>query len=205
MTRPWILGLTGGIGSGKSTVAALFAELGVPVVDADQVARELVAPGTPALAAIQQHFGGDILLADGTLDRAALRQRIFHDQAAKQWLEQLLHPRIREALILACQQAVGPYVILMAPLLLENGLQSLVQRVLSVDVSVDTQIARTCRRDQNDPALVQRIIASQIARADRLAASDDVLNNENGDLSALRAQVKVLHSNYLQDAAQHRS
>lgn len=204
MSTPWILGLTGGIGSGKSTVAALFAELGVPVVDADQVARDLVAPGTPALAAITAHFGSDILQDDGSLDRAALRQRIFHDPLAKQWLEQLLHPRIREQLLAACRQATGPYVILMAPLLLENGLQTLVQRVLSIDVSVETQIARTCQRDQNDAALVQRIIASQISRSARLAASNDVIDNENRDVDALRAQVKVLHCNYLQQATQHR-
>ena len=204
MSTPWILGLTGGIGSGKSTVAALFAELGVPVIDADQVARDLVAHGTPALAAITAHFGSDILQDDGSLDRAALRQRIFHDSLAKQWLEQLLHPLIRNQLLTDCQQATGPYVILMAPLLLENGLQTLVQRVLSIDVSEETQLARTCQRDHNDPGLVQRIIASQVSRRDRLAASDDIIDNENRDLATLRAQVKVLHCNYLQQATQHR-
>ena len=199
----WILGLTGGIGSGKSTVANLFAAEGVTVVDADAIARELVAPGQPALQQIAAHFGPGVLNDAGELDRAALRRLIFANERQKQWLNQLLHPLIRETLLQRCQKANSDYVILMAPLLFENGLDQAVQRTLCVDVSEQTQIARTCQRDGNSPELVQAIMTSQLTRAERLQRSDDRIDNEGSDLGALRERVRELHITYLALSAQH--
>lgn len=199
----FIVGLTGGIGSGKSTVANLFSELGVPVIDADLLARELVGPGSAALAAIHARFGDTMLLADGSLDRAQMRQQIFADPLQRRWLEALLHPQIRSAILHACQQNTAAYVILMAPLLFENKLETLVNRVLTVDVSVETQIARTCQRDGNDRTLVEAIIAAQVPRDTRLALSHDVIDNEQRSLEQLRAHVSQLHINYLAFASQH--
>jgi len=199
----WILGLTGGIGSGKTTVANLFAAEGVTVIDADAIARELVAPGQPALQQISAHFGPGVLNAAGELDRAALRRLIFADEQHKQWLNQLLHPLIRETLLQRCQEASSDYVILMAPLLFENGLDRAVQRTLCIDVSEQTQIARTCQRDGNNPELVQAIMTSQLARAERVQRSDDKIDNEGSDLNTLRERVRELHITYLALSAQH--
>lgn len=199
----WILGLTGGIGSGKTTVANLFAAQGVPLVDADQIARELVMPGRPALGQIVEHFGPQILRADGSLDRATLRTCVFQDEAQKQWLNALLHPLIREELQRRCQEAQGPYVILVAPLLFENGLENQVQRTLGIDVSEETQLARTCRRDGNSPELVRAIMASQLSRSERAKRCDDLLDNDHPSLNELAAQVKRLHLNYLALSSQH--
>ena len=199
----WILGLTGGIGSGKTTVANLFAAEGVVVVDADAIARELVAPGQPALQQITAHFGPGVLNATGELDRAALRRLIFADEQQKQWLNQLLHPLIRETLLQRCREASSAYVILMAPLLFENGLDRTVQRTLCIDVSEQTQIARTCQRDGNSPELVQAIMDSQLSRVERLQRSDDQIDNEGNDFDALRERVRQLHITYLALSAQH--
>ena len=199
----WILRLTGGIGSGKTTVANLFAAEGVVVVDADAIARELVALGQPALQQIAAHFGPGVLNAAGELDRATLRRLIFADERQKQWLNQLLHPLIRETLLQRCQEASSDYVILMAPLLFENGLDQAVQRTLCVDVSEQTQIARTCQRDGNTSELVQAIMASQLTRAERLQRSDDSIDNEGSDLNALRERVRELHITYLTLSSQH--
>ena len=201
----WILGLTGGIGSGKTTVANLFAAEGIPLVDADQVARELVEPGQTAWRAIRDRFGSAILKADGRLNRAELRARVFGDEQQKQWLNELLHPLIREALLRRCLAAQGPYVILVAPLLFENGLESQVQRTLGIDVSEETQLARTCRRDGNPPELVRAIMASQLSRSERAKRCDDLLNNDHQSLDELAAQVKRLHLNYLALSSQHPS
>jgi dephospho-CoA kinase len=199
----WILGLTGGIGSGKSTVAHLFAAEGVAIVDADLIARELVLPGQPALLQIVNHFGGQILNANGELDRGALRQQIFAHPQEKQWLNQLLHPLIRNALLQRCREASGNYVILMAPLLFENALEPWVNRTLCIDVSEQTQIARTCQRDGNTPELVQAIMASQLPRAERLQRSDDHIDNDHLTPSELQHAVRQLHIKYLALSSQH--
>lgn len=199
----WILGLTGGIGSGKTTVANLFAAEGITVVDADAIARELVAPGQPALRQIAAHFGSGVITGAGELDRAALRRLIFADAQHKQWLNQLLHPLIRETLLQRCQEASGDYAILMAPLLFENGLDQAVQRTLCIDVSEQTQIARTCQRDGNSPELVQAIMAAQLGRSERLQRSDDRIDNEGHDFDLLRQRVRELHITYLALSSQH--
>ena len=205
MMSSWILGLTGGIGSGKTTVANLFAAEGIPLVDADQVARELVEPGQTAWRAIRDRFGSAILQADGRLNRAELRARVFGDEQQKQWLNELLHPLIHEELLRRCLAAQGPYVILVAPLLFENGLESQVQRTLGIDVSEETQLARTCHRDGNPPELVRAIMASQLSRSERAKRCDDLLNNDHQSLDELAAQVKRLHLNYLALSSQHPS
>ena len=173
----YIVGLTGGIGSGKTTIANLFHDLGVQSVDADLVAREVVMPGEPALAAIVQHFGAGILQQDGQLDRAMLRAKIFADETEKHWLNQLLHPLIRQRLLQQLQQCTSSYALLIAPLLLENKLQSYTDRVLVVDVPEKLQLSRTMQRDQVPAEQVQNILNSQISRPDRLHLADDVLLN----------------------------
>lgn len=196
----FIVGLTGGIGSGKSTVTALFTELGVQHVDADIVAREVVMPGTPCLAQIAGYFGDSVLLSSGELDRASLRQRIFSNAADKAWLEQLLHPAIRQQLLAQLQALSSPYALLVAPLLLENNLQRYVQRVLVVDVSEATQLARTMARDDASEQQIKSIMAAQISRQQRLQLADDVITND-ATADALRQQVTRLHQQYLRMAA----
>lgn len=191
------VGLTGGIGSGKSTVAAAFAALGITVVDADMVAREVVAPGSDALAQISAFFGPQVLGADGQLDRARLRAIVFADSAAKDWLNQLLHPRIRRQMLALLDNATSPYRILVAPLLLENQLHLLVDVVLVVDVAPETQLSRTMQRDQNSAELVQSIMAAQCNRAERLAAADYVIDNE-APPAMLADKVAKLHQVFLQ-------
>ncbi|WP_109432004.1 dephospho-CoA kinase [Aggregatibacter segnis] len=197
----YVVGLTGGIGSGKSTIAELFAELGVPIVDADLVARQVVEKNSPLLAEIATHFGPEILLEDGALNRAALREKIFANETQKQWLNQLLHPAIRHEMLrqLAAQQA--PYCIFMVPLLIENNLTALCQRILVVDVLEHTQVERACQRDNNQVEQIKRIMQSQVSRQERLKYADDVINN-NEDLIAslpqLKQKVLDLHHLYLQ-------
>lgn len=195
----YIVGLTGGIGSGKTTVANLFHDLGVQSVDADLVAREVVMPGEPALDAIVMHFGQDILQNDGQLDRAVLRTRIFADDAEKQWLNQLLHPLIRQRLLQQLQQCTSDYALLIAPLLLENKLQTYTDRVLVVDVPQELQLSRTIQRDQVPSEQVQNILNSQISRPDRLRLADDVLLN-TVPISQLQPQIQQLHARYQQFA-----
>jgi dephospho-CoA kinase len=195
----YIVGLTGGIGSGKTTIANLFHDLGVQSVDADLVAREVVMPGEPALAAIVQHFGAGILQQDGQLDRAVLRAKIFADETEKQWLNQLLHPLIRQRLLQQLQQCTSSYALLIAPLLLENKLQTYTDRVLVVDVPEELQLSRTMQRDQVPAEQVQNILQSQIARPERLRLADDVLLN-TVPVFALQPQIQQLHSRYQQFA-----
>jgi len=191
-----IIGLTGGIASGKTTVANLFIELGVDVIDADIVARDVVEPGTPALIKISEHFGPSILGDDGCLNRTALRRIIFADQAQKTWLNELLHPLIRDTIIVQLKNTTSPYCILVAPLLLENNMQTLVSRVLVVDTDTATQIKRTVLRDHTDTAQAEAIISAQIDRKNRLIKADDVIEN-SGMINSLTNGVKKLHDRYL--------
>lgn len=195
--KPWILGLTGGIGSGKSAVAEQFASLGVHMVDADQAARWVVEPGRPALRQIAQHFGDGVLLPTGELNRAALRERIFADPAERQWLERLLHPLIRSEIADHLARADSPYAIMVSPLLIESGQYRTVDRVLVVDVPEVLQIARTVARDQASEEQVRAILKVQAAREERLRHADDALVNDR-DLSWLRSEVERLHHFYLQ-------
>ena len=194
-----IIGVTGGIGAGKTAATDAFAELGIAVVDADLVAREVVEPGSSVLEQIRVHFGDDILLADGNLNRAKLRQIIFSDVAQKNWLNQLMHPAIRQALVaqLELAAAESPYVILSAPLLLENELEIMVDRVLVVDVNEEVQLQRASGRDGVNESQIQAIIDSQISRPERLAKADDVIDNSK-DLKCLIEQVKRFHKKYLE-------
>ncbi|MGL6427014.1 dephospho-CoA kinase [Aeromonas hydrophila] len=198
----YVVAITGGIGSGKTTVANQFAELGIEVVDADVIAREVVEPGTPALAAIAAHFGSDVITPDGQLDRRRLRERVFTDPQAKGWLNALLHPLIRTEMQRQCAAARSPYCLLVVPLLVENRLTALANRVLVIDVDEATQIERTCRRDGVSREQAQAILAAQASRAERLAAADDVLDNQNGTPEAIKSRILALHETYLAFASQ---
>ncbi|WP_395949382.1 dephospho-CoA kinase [Aeromonas mytilicola subsp. aquatica] len=198
----YVVAITGGIGSGKTSVANQFAALGIEVVDADLIAREVVEPGTPALAAIASHFGPGILDEQGRLDRRALRERIFSDPAAKSWLNALLHPIIRSEMLRQCAAANSPYCLLVVPLLVENRLTELADRVLVIDVDETTQIERTCRRDGVSLEQAQAILASQASRSERLAMADDVLDNQSGTTETIRERILVLHETYLAFASQ---
>ena len=192
----FVVGLTGGIGSGKSTVAGMFAALEIDLIDADVAAREVVAPGTTALAEIVEHFGTDILMADGSLDRRGLRRIIFHQKQEKHWLETLLHPLIRRWLTQQISDRRSAYCLLISPLLLETGQAEMVDRILVVDVSVETQIARTLARDGGEESTVRAIIAAQIGRNQRLEHGDDIIDNDL-PLQTLRQRVETLHQQYL--------
>ena len=197
----YVVGLTGGIGSGKSTIAELFAELGVPVIDADLVARQVVEKGSPLLAEIAAHFGPEILLEDGALNRAALREKVFNHEREKQWLNQLLHPAIRHEMLQQLAAQRMPYCIFMVPLLIENKLTALCQRVLVVDVSEQTQLTRASQRDNNPLPLIKNIMQSQVSRSERLQHADDVINNDadlSESLPQLKQKVLDLHHHYLQ-------
>ncbi|MCQ4262394.1 dephospho-CoA kinase [Stutzerimonas stutzeri] len=194
--KPWVLGLTGGIGSGKTAVADRFASLGAHVVDADQAARWVVESGRPALQQIVEHFGEDVLLQSGELDRATLRQRIFDDPAERQWLEKLLHPLIRAEVAQQLALADSSYAIMVSPLLIESGQYRQVGRVLVVDVPESLQIARTTARDQASEEQVRAILSAQVQREERLKHADDVLVNDR-DLSWLGVEVERLHRFYL--------
>ena len=193
-----IAGLTGGIGSGKSTVARLFGELGVHWVDADDVAREVVEPGTPALERIAKHFGEQILTSEGALDRAQLRGIVFQQPEERAWLESLLHPIIRDELIrqLNPENYQLPYVLLVSPLLLETDQHELVDRIFVIDVPKDVQLERTMARDTNSREQVERIIAAQMSREDRLARADEVIDNDR-PLDDVTRQVRELHERLL--------
>lgn len=199
----YIVALTGGISSGKSEVERRFRALGVHVADADVVAREVVAPGTPGLAEVVQAFGPGALGPDGTMDRAAMRRRVFADETARRRLEAIIHPRVRAALRTACEAAPGPYAIAAIPLFAEAGAEAYapwVDRVLVVDVPVEVQLERLLRRDGIDEALAWRMIRAQATRAERLTVADDVIVND-GPLDALDAEVARLHGQYLRLAA----
>jgi dephospho-CoA kinase len=192
----YVVGITGGIGSGKTAVSDRFADLGIKVVDADQASRVVVEPGRPALKEIEAHFGPTVIQADGTLDRAALRQRVFADEAERRWLEQLLHPQIAEYIATELASAESPYAILVSPLLVESGQVRFVDRILVVDVPEEVQISRTVARDTNSEDQVRRIMAAQSSREQRLLRADDVIVND-GPLDALNDQVEELHLLYL--------
>ncbi|MGL6627286.1 dephospho-CoA kinase [Aeromonas jandaei] len=198
----YVVAITGGIGSGKTTIANQFAELGIDVVDADVIAREVVESGTPALAAIADHFGPDIITPDGQLDRRRLREQVFSDPSAKAWLNALLHPLIRSEMQRQCAAARSPYCLLVVPLLVENKLTGLANRVLVVDVDEATQIERTCRRDGVTAEQAKAIIAAQASRSERLTAADDVIENANGSEMAIKARILTLHETYLAFASQ---
>jgi dephospho-CoA kinase len=196
MRRIFLVGLTGGIASGKTTVANLFAALGVPIIDTDLLAREVVAPGTALLGEIAGHFGPDILAADGSLDRRALRERVFKDPAERLWLEQRTHPAIRALTDERTHAAMGPYCMVAIPLLVETGGKERFQRVLVVDCEPDLQVARLMARDGIARAAAERMLAAQVPRAARLSVADDIIRND-GDLASLRSQVEKLHREYL--------
>lgn len=198
----YVVAITGGIGSGKTTIANQFAELGIDVVDADVIAREVVESGTPALAAIADHFGPDVITPDGQLDRRRLREQVFSNPSAKTWLNSLLHPLIRSEMQRQCAAARSPYGLLVVPLLVENKLTGLANRVLVVDVDEATQIERTCRRDGVTAEQAKAIIAAQASRSERLAAADDVIENANGSEVAIKARILTLHQTYLAFASQ---
>ncbi len=189
------IGLTGGIASGKTTVADLFAEFGVATIDADVAAREVVEPGTSGLQQIVDAFGPEVLDSAGALDRRKLRERVFADEKARERLEAILHPLIRARLLEQLDACRGPYAILIAPLLLETGLDALTDRVLVVDVPEDIQIQRVMQRDGSSEAQARAILAAQVSRTERLARADDVLDN-TVSLRALRPQVEALHHRY---------
>lgn len=195
--RPLVIGITGGIGSGKTAATDAFAELGITVVDADLVSREVVQPGQPALVQIVRHFGDSILLADGNLDRKALREIIFREPAAKTWLEALLHPLIRQQIIARLQQSDSPYTLLSSPLLLETDQQTLCSRTLVIDAPESLQLERTIVRDNSSMATIKAIMASQFSRQQRLDKADDVIVND-GDLITLRKSVHKMHETYLE-------
>ena len=193
----FIVGLTGGIGSGKTTVANLFAELGITLVDADIVAREVVAKGSEGLTRIIEHFGADVCQNDGSLNRIALREIIFNQPHQRDWLNNLLHPMIRNTMLKQVQQADSAYVIMVVPLLFENGLDKLVNTTLVVDVDPKLQISRTSERDKVASTQVEQIILSQMPREQRLSKADDIIDNQ-GQLNSLRSKVASLHHKYLE-------
>lgn len=198
----FIVGLTGGIGSGKTTVADMFAALGVDIIDADVVAREVVKVNSPALITIVKHFGSSIILANGELDRNKLRSKIFANEKDKHWLNQLLHPLIRQLMTQQLEQATSPYCLLVAPLLIENKLTHLTNRVLVVDVDEASQLSRTLQRDNSSADTIKAIMASQVSRKLRLAAADNVIDNKHTDLSLVKSKVEALHQFYLGLVAQ---
>jgi len=191
------IGLTGGIASGKSTVAGLFAALEVPVIDTDQIAREVVEPGQPPLEKLVERFGAGILTPDGHLDRPKLREIVFTDPKARADLEALTHPAIGSAVQARAAAAGGPYQIVVIPLLVEKGYQKQLDRVLVVDCPEALQLQRLQARDGTSPAQARAILEAQASRAARLKAADDMIRNES-DVAALRQQVQALHRRYLQ-------
>lgn len=195
-----LIALTGGIASGKSAAATFFSDLGVPVFDTDQIARDVVEPGTPALAQLVAEFGADILDATGRMDRARMRERVFNDPGQRRRLEAITHPAIRAELARRAQQADGPYQIHVIPLLAEGGRAAAYDRVLVVDAPEAQQLRRLMARDASSEEQARRILAVQATRQQRLAIADDVIEN-TGTLEDLRQQVHSLHRSYEQMAA----
>ena len=199
----YFIGLTGGIASGKSALEKAFAAHGIVVADADLLAREVVQPGTPALAAVVERFGNDVLQADGQLDRAALRVRVFGHDAERRALEAIVHPAIRQRLEAICRQATSPYAIATIPLLTEGGGRTTypwLHRILVVDTPTDVQKQRLMQRDGIDAALAEKMMAAQASRADRLALADDIVVND-GDITHLQRTADDLDRRYLALAA----
>ena len=201
----FVVGLTGGIGSGKTAVSDRFAEKGIAVVDADIASRAVVEPGQPALDSIAEHFGAEVIQDDGGLNRAELRKRVFADEGERKWLERLLHPRINAWLTDQLNAATSAYAILVNPLLIETGQHTtFADRVLVIDVPVEVQIERTMARDDNPREQVEAIIAAQINREDRLSYADDVIRNDQG-FEVLDAEVESLHQRYLKLAQERKA
>ncbi|MHB8476279.1 MAG: dephospho-CoA kinase [Steroidobacteraceae bacterium] len=200
MGRRLLIGLTGGIASGKSTVAQRFVDLGVPVIDADAAAREVVAPGKPGLQQVIDRFGSGVVAENGELDRRALRELVFSDSGARRDLEAILHPLIRADMERSAAAAVGPYIVMAIPLLIEVGSRDRVDRILVVDVDEAVQLQRVMARDHCSAEQARAILASQAPRSARLAAADDVLRN-GGTVTELRQAVDHLHQQYLRLAA----
>ena len=194
-TRPLRIGLTGGIASGKSTVADMFADLGVPVIDTDVIAREVVRPGQPALDEIRERFGEDVIDDEGNLDRAAMRKLVFADHAARGDLEAILHPRIGAETRKQSSAARGPYQIIVVPLLTESALREFVDSVLVVDCDEERQVERLLARDAESVEQARRILAAQASRKERLAIADDIINNDHSRAD-LRNQVLALDRKY---------
>jgi dephospho-CoA kinase len=197
----FVVGISGGIGSGKTTVTDLFAKHAIEVIDADVIARKVVEPGTPALKAIIHKFGESALDQSGSLDRAKLRSLVFNDIEVKNWLNKLLHPAIRQQMLLQTQQAKSAYCLLSVPLLVENKLNEQVDRVVIVDVDEATQLQRTLLRDKTNATQIRAIMNAQATRQQRLAVADDIIDN-NGIPDDLAKQVAYLHQHYLQFAKQ---
>ena len=193
----FIVGLTGGIGSGKTAASDHFEALGITVVDADLCARIVVEPGKPALQQIAEHFGSEILLPDGNLDRAALRQKVFADEQQRKWLEELLHPLIFQEIIDQLNSAESPYSLLVSPLLIEGGQKILCQKVIVVDVPEEIQLQRAMSRDSNSEQQIRSIMATQASRQERLKQADYVLKN-TGSIEELQKQVDTVHQELLQ-------
>jgi len=196
VSRPIRIGLTGGIASGKSTVADRFADLGITVIDTDLIAREVVQPGQPALIEIRSFFGDSVFDSDGVLDRGALRQKIFSDDAARARLEAILHPLIQTETIQRIDAASGSYIVIVVPLLADSPLREHIDRVLVVDCDEAAQISRLLARDAETEAQARRILAAQASREQRLAIADDVIHN-NSTIEALSTQVSALHDRYI--------
>jgi dephospho-CoA kinase len=195
-TSPWVLGLTGGIGCGKTAVSNMLEQLGIIIVDADIIARQVVKPKSDGLNAIVSKFGQSILLSDGTLNRSALRERIFTNSADKEWLNNLLHPLIRNKIHNDLTVAKSPYVVLVAPLLFENGLDKFCNRTLLIDIPQNVQIERTASRDNVSVEQVKAIIAAQMSREDKQKKADDILNNDRA-LNDVNHDLLTLHKRYL--------
>ena len=195
----FVVGITGGIGSGKTAVTDHLETLDIVVVDADKAARVVVEPGMPALAEIAAHFGSEILLDDGALNRAALRKVVFNDSAQRKILEGITHPRIREEIARQLSAATSPYVVLSSPLLLESGQNSFADYVVVVDVPEAVQVDRTMRRDDNSESLVKQIMAAQLDRQTRLSRADEAISNDD-TLEALHTEVEALHKRLLERA-----
>ena len=193
---PFVVGLTGGIGSGKSAATDIFASLGIDIVDADEVARDVVAVGSQGLLQIAEHFGEHILLEDGSLDRAALREKVFANPDEKTWLNGLLHPLIRSRMQQLIMESTSPYCILSVPLLVENKLTEMCNHVVVVDCPEVLQLERALKRDGSSEATIKSIMASQGSRKERLSAADHVLDNSTS-LNALSSQVSALHEHLL--------
>jgi len=196
VNRPLRIGLTGGIASGKTTVAKMFADLGVPIIDTDVIAREVVAPGASALDEIRKAFGAEVFQLGGTLDRRAMRKIVFTDDAKRQQIEDILHPRIRDAVYERVAETDGPYLIIVVPLLFGSPMTDFMDRVLVVDCSEEVQLSRLLARDTENVEQARRIIASQASREQRLSIADDVVPNDS-DKEDTRQRVDALHNEYL--------
>jgi dephospho-CoA kinase len=193
------IGLTGGIASGKTTVANMFADCGASIIDTDVIARDLVRPGTSSLAEIRRQFGDGVISGDGSLDRAALRKIVFDDEASRIDLENILHPRIREVVMRSSALVDGPYQIIVVPLLIESPLRDFVDRIVVVDCDAEIQLKRLLSRDSETPEQAKRIIAAQSSRQSRIDIADDIITND-GRIDDTRKQVDALHRYYLKMA-----